>query len=122
MKTGMRRRVRIALWSFGQPRSNRIETNISPVLLIIDRIPDAVIRKAALPNPHSGPRFFHEAMRESAFYELHGLLESDGWIGGEKQMNVIWHESEFVELKNSALAIVKQSFDEERGHAIRAKN
>jgi hypothetical protein len=35
---------------------------------------------------------------------------------------VIGHESEFVELKNSALAIVKQSFDEERGHAIRAKN
>lgn len=83
--------------------------NVAPVPLEICAVSNPMIRKAPLPNFDSGTRLLHEAMRIAAFNELHRSFQRDRGIVSEEKMNMIGHDHEFVELKDSAVAIVKCS-------------
>jgi hypothetical protein len=46
-------------------------------------------------------------MREAPFDELHRSFQSDRGIGGQEKMDMVRHDYEFVELKDSAFAIAE---------------
>jgi len=86
--------------------------NISPMLLVIERTTDAMVRETPFPDLHSRSRFFHEPMRIAALDELHGALKGNCWFGSEKQMDMVGHEDKFVELEDFAVAVTEKNFGE----------
>ena len=51
-------------------------------------------------------------MRIAALDELHSALQRESWLGCEKEMNVVGHKNKFVKLKDSAIAVPDEGFDE----------
>jgi hypothetical protein len=84
-------RIRIILRRLNQPRSNRIQTDIAPMLLVVVRITDAVVRETSFPYFHSRTRFFHKSVGIAALDELHGAFRRSGWLGSEQQVDVVGH-------------------------------
>jgi len=88
------------------------------MLLVILPIPDAMIREARLPD---GAAIF-QAIRESSFDELHGMLQGDFFRRSEQRMDVVGHNDEFVEQEFSSVAVVREGVKQESSGCFPAKD
>ena len=82
--------------------------------IVVTSITDAVVGKAALPDR----KLRRETMREAAFDELHGTLDSD--VGGsDEEMKVVGHHD--VGVQQVAGAVVVDGIEEQLGIAFDLK-
>ena len=87
---------------------DRISVNVIPMGLVVAWIFDAVKREALFPNRHLG----FQAEGEASFDVLSGLLDGDIGGGGEKEMEVVGHENESVDLVAAFGAVVVEEVQE----------
>lgn len=90
-------------------RADWVRVDVVAVYFEIRRVFDAAFRKAVFPDRPFGS----EAEGESAFDELHRLLDGGVGRGREEEMDVIGHEDEGVELVASFGAVVMEKLDHE---------
>src|SRR5215475_10923137 len=92
------------------------------MLLVIHSAMDTMIVKARLPNGTGVDQFLFGSERESTLNVLHGLFQGDCRRRSDEEMNVIWHDHEFVEQKAALFAILLHDVNQEPSHAVRLKD
>jgi hypothetical protein len=93
----------------GKVRADGIRVDVVAMCIKVVRVFDAALREAIFPDRHFG----FEAKGESAFDELHGLLNGNVRCGREEEVDVIRHEDEGVELVTPLRAIVVHQVQKE---------
>jgi hypothetical protein len=93
----------------GEVRADGVGVDVVAMHFEIAPVFDAALCEAVFPDGHFG----FEAEGESAFNELHGLLDGDDWRGREKDVDVIGHEDEGVDLIAASGTIFVQELYQE---------
>ena len=91
--------VRILLGRIDQSRLYRVHRNIVSMLHKISPIEYLYLRKPALPYFSQMSKLFCQAMGKPALDKLHGLFNRHSVFNCQKQMNVIRHDHEIVQLE-----------------------
>ncbi len=90
--------------------------DVFPEFKILIPVADAAVVITGCPNLARETEFFLGAKGKAAFDELHTLFQGLG--RGEKKMEMIRHEHEFVQFIFSLIAIVKKDIEEETSHSV----
>ena len=81
-------------------------------------IGDAYIRKTSLPDFTHESEFLLRTVGKIAFDQLHGFFNAHGPVNREKQVNMVAHDHEIVDLEFSRERVEAKHVDEQLGHAI----
>ena len=107
--------VRRRPWEFfttlAKSRTDGILVDVVPVIVVARRVFHPELFKAILPDGHFGLK----AERETSLHKLHSLLDRNIRRGCQKQMDVVRHEDEGVDLISTLRSILIQQLEQELG-------
>ena len=95
-----------------------IVVNVCPVPQEALAVPDALVRKAGLPNFELVAQFFLGAIRKVPFDESDRLFNRLAAIESELQMEMVGHCDKIMQLEFFGNDIGSQNVDKEIGHAF----
>ena len=92
--------------------------NIIAMPFVIRRVPDSMVRKAALPQRLQS-KFPASTGRVAAFDVLHRLFQRNVFSRGKDEMNVILHDHKLMQQEASLSAVMLQHLNEQARTALR---
>lgn len=107
----VRRRPSEFLSTLAKSRVHGILVDVVPVIVVARRILHAQLRKTVFPYRLFGLK----AEGKASFYELHSLFDGDVRRGSQKQMDVVGHEYESMNLIPPLSSILVQQIEKELG-------
>jgi hypothetical protein len=105
----MGRGEKIRLGLFAETRSDGVLMNVVVADAVVGCVADAVVGEASLPDGEFGG----ETVGEASLDESDGSFE--GFVRGEKQVDVVGHDDEGVEFVVSFGSVVLEAFNKEFG-------
>lgn len=113
-----RGRERIVFGTLDETVHDRILMDVAHVLPVIPCIFDPMFGEGRLPYLHGQSQFPLGAEGETAFDVLQAFLERVLVGGRYKQMEVIQHDDEFVDLEAAFGTVIAQDVDQQQGVAL----
>ena len=89
---------------FNQLRHHRIEIDVHLYFAIFDGIPDPAVVKTCVPDRKLVRVIQSDPMRRSAFDHLHGLLDRSLLARRQKDVHMVWHNYERMQLIKSSIS------------------